>query len=100
MADDERADDEPTAESPGVIHGFVDAEGVLDSYRGPGTNTVRGAALVLKLHGPPPRKLILALSPYEMTKLIDGLAEVVARQERSDRAGGIRAEGDAGSETG
>jgi hypothetical protein len=85
MFDDTSSDDAVSAEFRDAIHGFVDVASVLNSYRGPGTGTLKGASLVLRLRGTPPRMLILSLTPGGMRKLTDGLNKVVEQQDRADR---------------
>jgi hypothetical protein len=83
MFDDTSSDDAVAAEFRDAIHGFVDVASVLNTYRGPGT--LKGAGLVLRLRGTPPRMLILSLTPGAMKKLVDGLNKVIDEQERTDR---------------
>jgi hypothetical protein len=75
---------ESTERPPSPIHGFAASVVVLDTYRGPGSHSVKGAGLhiALEAQGRPGVRVIATLSPDRLRKLAADLEAIIGRQDR------------------
>jgi hypothetical protein len=74
------------AEPSDPIHGFATSVVVLDTYRGPGTQTIEGGGLhiTLEAEGEPAVTVIAALLPDKPRKLTAELNAIIGRQVREE----------------